>query len=75
VGCTDLPQLAESMPVALPLARFGKIVSAASKQRGGASAYGAAAPLRSFNRSAPDEGKVTEILGELRTRKAGASAL
>jgi hypothetical protein len=33
VGCGEFPELAETAPVAPPLARFGKIGRSASKQR------------------------------------------
>src|ERR1700741_4686598 len=36
-ACSDLPQLAESVRLATPLARFDKIVRTASKQRVGSS--------------------------------------
>ena len=37
VGCGNLPQLAEFVRLATPLARFGKVVRTASKQRVGSS--------------------------------------
>src|SRR5258708_29479996 len=36
-GCGNLPQLAEFVRLATPLARFGKVVRTASKQRVGSS--------------------------------------
>ena len=33
MGCSKLPQLAESVPLATPLARFGKSARTASKKR------------------------------------------
>src|SRR6266446_1767456 len=37
VGCGNLPQLVEFVRLATPLARFGKVVRTASKQRVGSS--------------------------------------
>src|SRR5260370_9840073 len=48
-GCGNLPQLAEFVRLATPLARFGKVVRTASKQRAGSSSLPRRAILNGSN--------------------------